>query len=84
MVCNAALDRRVARVLAFTELNFIHATYEIELDGEPADAIELRDGRVIVIDGENLVVFSDAESMLEPDDDEDDDDQLSLPLLIEE
>jgi hypothetical protein len=67
-----------------TELHFIQATYGVELNGEPADAIELSDGRVIVIDGETLVVFDDLESVLDPDDGADDDGRPSLPLLIEE
>jgi hypothetical protein len=67
-----------------TELHFIHATHVLDLDGTPADAIELSDGRVIVIDGETLTVFEDLESVLEPEDDGDEDERPSIPLVIEE
>lgn len=63
-------------------LRFIQAAYPFDLDGGPADAIELNDGRVIVIDGETLSIYEDLESALNPDEDEDGDQHLSIPLVI--
>jgi hypothetical protein len=61
------------QIMDTTELHFIQATYAVELDGEPADAIELSDGRVVVIDGNRLTVFEDLESVLSFDDEDGDD-----------
>ena len=65
------------------ELHFIRATHAIKLDGEPADAIELTDGQVIVIDGYTVTLYDDLESALDPDE-ADTDESRSLPLFLED
>ena len=65
------------------ELHFIRATHAINLDGEPADAIELTDGQVIVIDGYTVTLYDDLESALDPDE-ADTDESRSLPLFLED
>jgi len=59
-----------------SELRFIRATGTVDVDGEPADAIELIDGRVIVLNGRTLVLFEDLDSVMAPDEDEDADERL--------
>jgi hypothetical protein len=62
------------------DANYISQFYIVEVDGEPIDAVELCDGRVIAIDGAQLTLFEDMESLLDSDDEDDDVERPTIPL----
>jgi hypothetical protein len=64
----------------FEDTNYIKHVHIIEVDGEPIDAVELSDGRVLAIDGAQVTLFEDLESLLESGDEDDDIERPAMPL----
>ncbi len=56
----------------YEDLNFIKAVHPLIVGDEAVDAVELADGRVLMIDGEMVTLFEDFEQLLEADNEDTD------------